>query len=195
MVTLNESIREHQRAARDKSAKATQATAGYRASVREALLKGEDVTEIKDHTARYEAEAKAHESFAKDAIGQATRHGITLGGIFAKVAADTFAPAEKVMADRAEHVRATLASLSDAWGDWSKAWGVRRYQSYAAHRGGQLSPYHEAAPLPPAVAAAVQAISDALEDIDRLKADEAELTRWRKQNADAREYAARAFGQ
>jgi hypothetical protein len=103
MDTLNGSIREHWRAVKDKRAKSTHAAEDYRAKVRDALAKGEDGTAIKDQTARYEAEAKAHESFAKGAIGQATRHGITLGGLFAKVAADTFAPAGKVMDDRAEH--------------------------------------------------------------------------------------------
>jgi hypothetical protein len=194
MTELNERIRHHEREARKSADAAVTAAAAYRAKVRAALEDGGDVSKIKDDTARHEAASAAHLGFAREATAQATRHGMTvLGPIVAQVAPETFPAAEARMDLAAEKVRAALDTLTETWGEWATAWGVRQHLSWAHYRGGPLVPFDNKPAVPREITAALAAIDTALASLDRLKADEQELTAWRDLQAAAAEQQRRQY--
>lgn len=195
MTELNERIGHHEREARRSADAAVTAAADYRAKVRAALEIGGDVAKIKDDTARHEAESAAHLGFAREATAQATRHGMTvLGPLVAKVAPEMFPAAEAHMDLAAEKVRAALDTLTETWGEWATAWGVRQHLSWAHYRGGTLTPFDNMPAVPAEITTALAAIDTALASLDRLKADEQELTAWRDHEASLDAQARRERG-
>jgi hypothetical protein len=68
-------------------------------------------------------------------------------------------------------------------GDNSGAWSELRILGIVALDGGQLGNYDPAPAFPSDAQAALRALEDRLNDFDRLRSDEAQITAWRDQNA------------
>lgn len=179
-VTLREGVTTHHRDARSKRAEAEKARADYRSAVAEALEAGTDPSKLKSKADQLEAEAAAHDGFARTAAGKVERQGAVLGAAIKAVAADCFEVAERDMAEADEQVATALAALTAALEHRATAWAARKWLSNAHLLGGANN--WNGANLTAPILDALAAIGSTADDLEVLKADEADLTTWRANN-------------
>lgn len=186
--------RDHARKAAAANAEADGATLAYRREVRETIADGGDPTKVKDATEKHRATAAAHVQFSADSQAERERLGTTLGPMLEDAAPALFAATETAIEYTATHVRAALAGVRETWREHSEAFELRRWLSHVALDGGRVSSFHGASGLPASAADALAALHHAIAELDRLKDDEAEVSRWREQEQAAKDSSARLYG-
>jgi len=184
-VTLKAQINAQNQLARKKAAAATAARTQYAADVLAALKESADPSTIKNTADQLEAEATAHRAFAQDASSQASRAGIRLSPLIEAALPACFAGSEKAMADAADEVRSAVAAVSQAYAKWAKPWAIRNKLSQMHVVGGQQHSFSVATALPPEVTEALSVLENLLSELDQLKADENEISKWRADQAKA----------
>lgn len=190
MVTLNEAVRTHQRESGKKRAEADQASLKYKADVKAALSAGKDPSKIKNTEPQLRAEAEAHARFAAESEAEQRDAGRQLGELVQAHGAGCFDALEAKMQQASDDITAAVAALRIAWQTWGEAWGVRQHISRIVHQGG--GGQHFVGPtIPAGVATALGTVTETLDELKQLKADEQELTRWRRQEAEAQAAVAR----
>lgn len=184
---------EHARKQRHALDAAERAAVEYRAAITEAVSKGTDPGKIRDKAPQHKAEAEAHAAAADAARSAQVRAGVTLGPLLEEHAPALYAPCEEELGKAEAEVRETLATLTASWRRWSTAFALRRWLSHVATEG-NVSNYHGPDNLPAEVAQALAALDTALGSLDRLKADEAQVTEHRATETRAAEWARREYG-
>ncbi len=186
--------RDHARKAAAANVAVTEAAQSYRREVRETIADGGDPAKVKDQTARHHATAAAHVQFSVVAQAERERLGAALGLLVEDAAPALFPAAETAIDYTATHVRAALVGVRETWRKHSDAFQLRAWLSHVHLDGGDVPSFHGASGLPAAAEAALAALDHAIEELDRLKADEAEVTRWRRQEQAAKDHGARTYG-
>jgi hypothetical protein len=179
---LKDAERDHARQAAAGHLAAETATADYRRKVRETIATGGDPDKVKDTTEKHKAVAKAHAQFSADARAERERLGYDLGVALEAGAPDLFTAAEAEIDKAGAVLTEALAGIRATWADYSAAFELRRWLSAVALNGGRVGAYHGASVPPAAVSDAIDALDDALGDVDRLKSDEAEVLAFRAAN-------------
>ncbi|UTT52318.1 hypothetical protein [Microbacterium maritypicum] len=151
----------------------------YQAAVSEAVRNGGDTSKLTDKHDDLIAKAEAAEAVGRNADGQLLRVGNELGEAFAAHAHNLFPAIEADITNAASHVATALDALTQAWNEYAKAWHLRRITGNAHIYGGPITNYDPNIGLPNDVAPALKVMSDRLNDLDTLKADEAEINRFR----------------
>jgi hypothetical protein len=172
--------RQQARLAAEANAAAEAATADYRAKVRNAMSKGADPTKIKDRTEEHKARAVAHIGFHNDARNEREKLGHRLGLMLEDAAPDLYPIVEDRIDQSAATVRGSLASVREAWASYSEAFELRRWLSHIELDGNTVGAYHGASSLPRDVVTALATLEHAIAELDRLKADEAEVRAFRE---------------
>jgi hypothetical protein len=149
--------------------------------LRDAIAAGTDTSKVRNRADELNATADTLDDLAAEAKRGAIETGHDLAGLIHDAAPELFGACEDTMTSTAEDVRAAVTHLRTVWADWSAAWHVRFILSRSAFAGGTLTTYQSSAPLPPEVSAALDVLEDHLASLDRLKADEAIVTAWRKE--------------
>jgi hypothetical protein len=191
---LIDAERQQYRDAAAANAKADEATADYRAKVREALTAGDDPAKVKDQTERHKATAAAHLRFAEDAHNERERLAGAIGALLEAEAPAMFDPAEKRIETAAASVRGSLAAIREAWAGYSHAFNTRVWLSNIDVKGGSVPAFHGSTALPPAVADALATLDDHITSLDKLKADEAQVREYRANEAQAEASGRRLSG-
>jgi hypothetical protein len=184
-TNLGAAVKKHETDARTKRAAAATAQAAYKAAVSEAMATGKDTAKVTNDAPRLTAEAEHHDALAREAITEQDRISHPLAAVIAEAAPRLLQPSEDAMREAARTVEAAISGLHQAWSDWASAWHLRRLLGSAALSGGGIHPYRSNAPMPTDVAAALATLTDQLDNLDRLKSDEANVKAWREQEAAA----------
>lgn len=153
----------------------------YQQGVSEAVRNGGDPTKLTDQHDALIAKAEAAEAIGRNADGQLLRVGNQLGEAFATHAHALFPAVEENITTAASNVATALEALTNAWNEYARAWHIRRILSTAHIYGGPISNYDPNIGLPNDVAPALKVMAERLNDLDALKADETEVTRFRKE--------------
>lgn len=151
----------------------------YQAAVADAVRNGGDTSKLTDNHDALIAKAKVSEEVGRNADGQMLRVGNELGEAFAAHAHELFPAIEQDIATAAGHVATALDTLTAAWGEYARAWHLRRITGNAHIYGGPLNNYDPNIGLPTDVAPALKVMADRLTDLATLTADEAEIHRFR----------------
>lgn len=184
MTTLNAAIRDNAALAESKRREAADAETQHKIDVAAAMAAGKDPAKVNNRGAKLIAEAEAHEEYAAEARLEAARHGHVLGDLMQRHAPHAFAASESRMDAQATAVESAVAGLESAWAEWATAWEVRRRLSGLHILGGVVSGFRQGV-VPAEVQTALNSLRQHLAELDALKADEAEIQRWREQDARA----------
>ncbi|GEM_PF-6587338 len=174
-VRSRDAAHEHERTAGRERNAATTAKGAYREKVAAAIAAGEDPGKIRDKTSEHEAAAAAHAELAQTARHKATHAAREFAFAAAEAAGDLLEPSEARLTDAATTMREALDHLSNAWRDYALAWQERRILGDLALYGGRLANYDPNQPLPTDIRQALGELGDRLNDLDRLREDEATI--------------------
>lgn len=189
-LRLREARARHLQAEQEKRDAANHAAEDYQAKVQEALRQGADPGKVKNLEPQLRAEAEAHARFAAESEAEQRDAGRQLGELVQAHGAGCFDALEAKMQQASDDITAAVAALRIAWQTWGEAWGVRQHISRIVHQGG--GGQHFVGPtIPAGVATALGTVTETLDELKQLKADEQELTRWRRQEAEAQAAVAR----
>jgi hypothetical protein len=191
-MNLRTAIADNDRAAGRAKVQAEEAKTAYARAVREALSNGADPSKVQSDVAQYEATAQAHADLSRQARSGLERISRTFAERIATVAPVVIPRSEERLTNTADTMRHAIAALTEAWRDYSAAWSERRILGDINLNGGALGAYDPAGTFPPAVRAALDTLTNHLNDLDTLKADEQHIREWRQRNAQADDQNRRA---
>ena len=192
-ATLLDAMQHHSSEIRRLRRASHEAAETYRLEVREALSTGKDTSKIQNLAPDLAVHAKEHESLLRRAQGAAEAHGQQLGKDIQAAAPLAFEGVEKRLASADTKVRRALAALEEAMGEWSSEYQTRLILSAIHLFGGPLRDHEPEHAMPKEINTALALITDQLANVDRMKADEAQLTEERAKNARADAHNAAGF--
>jgi hypothetical protein len=183
MSTLLDAIDKHTSEIRRLRRESDQAADVYRLKVHEAMATGADVNMLSNTSADLAIQAKEHESLLRRASGAADAHGRNLGRLIQAAAPDAFAAVEKRINTADDKVRRALPALEKSIQERDAAWQVRRILSHTHLFGGGVPDYEPEHGVPNELHTAIGIIVDQLDNLERIKADEAQLAAERAKDA------------